>query len=106
MSYGSRGTYYADDIPPFKEVTFGPDTIGRASSVGTETFTEKQIAESIAAKNEERNKFRTAYIPNPRWTSDMVPEVEKGGKNKKSYKKRKTTKSKKNKRKTKRNRKK
>jgi hypothetical protein len=106
MSYGfgSEGTYYNDE--PWGNTKFGPETIGRASSVGTPSYTPadfKRFKDDQKQELIDYNKNTYSTNKKPKWTADMA---RKGGKNKKSYKKGKTTKSKKNKRKTKRNRKK
>lgn len=82
---------------------FGPNNIGRASSVGTESYDNNYTKNARIDRKKELDTYNRKNNTNEnKYQSYMAQE---GGKNKKSYKKRKTTKSKKNKRNTKRNRK-
>lgn len=104
MSYGFGSTGDHWDGPSWGNTRFGTDTIGRSSSVGTPSYTSADFSKFKDDKKQELRYYNNTHPTDqkPKWTSDMAY---KGGKNKKSYKKRKTSKSKKNKRKTKRNRK-
>jgi hypothetical protein len=53
--YGNKGTYYDDE--PWGNTRFGPETIGRASSVGTDTYDKEYINNAREKRRYEVNTY-------------------------------------------------